>query len=156
MVGCWFLNVLLHPGAWLRVWQLPFPSTSQRHWWQNTAMSQMAEGNRTGQRKMVSVLKPLRKGLEGQDERQGCWLQLLCVLQQGKQGWGMRESSQTAEPHSWKSDVCTAERSLCQRSSNSSGRDSSEGLKESLTHAEGSSNVQVKMMTVLNTEVRCQ
>lgn len=85
-----FHNILL-PDAGLRVRQLPFPSTSQRGWWQNTAMPQMAEGNRTGQGKFVSLLKPLGTGLARQHERQGYWLHLLWVLQEWKQGWGMRD-----------------------------------------------------------------
>lgn len=46
-----------------------FSFHSQGVWWQNTAMPQMAQGNRTGQRKFISLIKPLRKGLERQDER---------------------------------------------------------------------------------------
>lgn len=57
-------------------------------------------------------------------------------------------SSQSSEPCSWKSDVCTAE--LQPLSKEQQFRRQGE-LKE--THAEDRSNVQVKMMTVLNIEL---
>lgn len=46
--------------------------------------------------------------------------------------------------------------SLCQRTSSSGSRESSKGRMESPTHAENSSNIQVKVMAVLNIQLRCQ
>lgn len=57
-------------------------------------------------------------------------------------------STQTAEPHSWKSDVSIAELKPLSKQQQLWWH----GLREHLTHTEGSCIIQVKMMIVLKME----
>lgn len=154
-----FLNVLLLlPGAGLRVWQLPFSSTSQRNWWQNTAMPWMAEGNRTDQRKIYVPAETPEKG--AWKTRSKTRLLAAAALSAAGEEAGLRDERRHPKvqipPTAGNQTCALLSWSLCQRNSSSGGRESSEGLRESLTHTEDSSNVQVKMMMVLNIELWCQ
>lgn len=149
-INCFtFLNVM---GAELKVWQLPSSCTFQKDWWQNPAMLLSGRGKQDWPEKTHVPAEIPEKETWKTRWKTKCSCLKSCRRGSRAGGWQMPPLLQSpAAGNQIYARLCW---SLSQRTGSSSGKESSEWIRESLTHTEASSNVVGKTMPIFNTDLQ--